>query len=99
MSTLHVLSHSPFSDTRLASCLRLLGEDDGLLLCGDAAYALQPDSSALECLEKRSGRFKLYILEEDLLARYLECPQWATVVDYPAFVELSITYDKVNSWL
>ena len=40
MSTLHVLSHSPFTDTRLSSCLRLLGSADGLLLCGDAAYAL-----------------------------------------------------------
>ena len=41
----------------------------------------------------------MFILEEDLLARNLDCPQWATCVDYPAFVELSIRYDKVNSWL
>ena len=40
MKTLHVLSSSPFSDNRLSSCLRLLGSGDGLLLCGDATYAL-----------------------------------------------------------
>jgi len=26
-------------------------------------------------------------------------PDWAIGVDYPAFVDLSIHYDKVNSWL
>ncbi|UXL37001.1 MULTISPECIES: sulfurtransferase complex subunit TusB [Pseudomonas] len=95
MSTLHVLSHSPFSDTRLGSCLRLLGSDDALLLSGDAVYAVLPQGSALTPLQEKT----VFILEEDLLARNLDCPQWATCVDYPAFVELSIRYDKVNSWL
>jgi tRNA 2-thiouridine synthesizing protein B len=36
MATLHVLSHSPFTDSRLSSCLRILGSQDALLLCGDA---------------------------------------------------------------
>ena len=94
MSTLHVLSHSPFSDTRLGSCLRLLGKDDALLLSGDAVYALQ-QGSVLKSLEEQT----IFILEEDLLARHLECPSWATCVDCPAFVELSIRYDKLNSWL
>ena len=95
MSTLHVVSHSPFSDTRLGSCLRLLGSEDALLLCGDAVYALQFQVSALTSLEEKT----VFILEEDLLVRNLECPIWATCVNYPAFVELSIRYDKVNTWL
>ena len=94
MSTLHVLSHSPFSDTRLATCLRLQGKDDALLLSGDAVYALQ-QGGVLKSLEEQT----VFILEEDLLARHLECPSWATCVDYPSFVELTIRYDKVNSWL
>ena len=76
MSTLHVLSHSPFSDTRLGSCLRLLGKDDALLLSGDAVYALQ-QGGVLKSLEEQT----VFILEEDLLARHLECPSWATCVD------------------
>ena len=92
MSTLHVLSHSPFSDTRLDSCLRILGRGDALLLCGDAVYALQQQSSTLE--DKT-----VFALEEDLQARNIECPQGAVAIDYPAFVDLSIQYDKVNSWL
>lgn len=99
MSTLHVLSHSPFSDTRLSSCLRILGRQDGLLLCGDAVYALQPGSQPLKALEQNTETLTLFLLAEDLAARNLECPRWATSIDYPAFVELSVRYDKVNSWL
>lgn len=51
MATLHIVSHSPFADTRLDSCLRLLGTHDGLLLCGDAAYALMPASAQTQNLQ------------------------------------------------
>ncbi|RUP86388.1 sulfurtransferase complex subunit TusB, partial [Corynebacterium propinquum] len=29
----------------------------------------------------------------------LPLPDWADSVDYPGFVQLSIDYDKVNTWL
>jgi len=99
MSTLHVLSHSPFTDSRLTSCLRLLGPQDAILLCGDAVYALQPGSAPLAALQARGEALALYVLAEDHQARGLEVPAWATSVDYPTFVALSIHYDKVNSWL
>ena len=97
MSTLHVLSHSPFGDERLTSCLRVIGADDGLLLSGDAAYALQPGTAPFTALSTRG--LKLFVLAEDAQARALVVPDWAQAIDYPAFVELSIHYDKVNSWL
>ena len=97
MSTLHVLSHSPFADERLTSCLRVIGANDGLLLSGDAAYALQPGTVPFTALSTRG--LKLFVLTEDAQARALVVPDWAQAIDYPAFVELSIHYDKVNSWL
>ncbi|MGN8144792.1 sulfurtransferase complex subunit TusB [Pseudomonas sp. 22105] len=97
MSTLHVLSHSPFGDERLTSCLRLLGASDALLLSGDAAYALQPGTAPFSALESR--QVKLFVLAEDAQARAVQVPDWAGAIDYPAFVELSIHHDKVNSWL
>ena len=97
MSTLHVLSHSPFGDERLTSCLRLVGASDALLLSGDAAYALQPGTAPFNALETR--RVKLFVLAEDAQARAVQVPDWAEAIDYPAFVELSIHHDKVNSWL
>ncbi|MBB2496302.1 sulfurtransferase complex subunit TusB [Aquipseudomonas ullengensis] len=99
MATLHVLSHSPFSDSRFASCLRLLGPQDGLLLSGDAVYALQPDTNQLQALQLMPASIALYALEEDMQARTLAAPERTQVVDYPGFVELCTRYAKVNSWL
>ena len=99
MGSLHLLSHSPFSDSRLSSCLRLLGADDGLLLTGDAVYALQPGTAQLQALELMPAGITLYALEEDLQARTLSAPARALAIDYPAFVELCSSYAKVNSWL
>ncbi len=99
MATLHLLSHSPFSDSRFASCLRLLGPEDGLLLSGDAVYALQPGTVQLQALQLMPASIVLYALDEDLQARHLQVPDRALAVDYPTFVELCTTYAKVNSWL
>jgi tRNA 2-thiouridine synthesizing protein B len=99
MATLHVLSHSPFADSRLTSCLRLLGHKDALLLCGDATYALTQATAPLQALESRISSFELYALEEDALARHVSVPGWVKCVDYAGFVELSIRYDRVNTWL
>ncbi|RVD76408.1 sulfurtransferase complex subunit TusB [Pseudomonas koreensis] len=97
MSTLHVLSHSPFGDERLTSCLRVIGAADALLLSGDAVYALQPGTPPFTALHSR--QLKLFVLAEDAQARAVQLPDWAEGIDYPAFVELSIHHDKVNSWL
>lgn len=99
MSTLHVLSHSPFADSRLTSCLRVLGKEDAILLCGDATYALRPDCAPRRALEAQIESFTLFALEEDILARDLEVPHWVESVDYAGFVALSIRFDKVNTWL
>ncbi|PQZ91373.1 MULTISPECIES: sulfurtransferase complex subunit TusB [Pseudomonas] len=92
MSTLHVVSHSPFSDSRLDSCLRICGAEDAILLCGDGAYGLHAPA-----LHARG--VKVFVLAEDMQARNLPLPDWADSVDYPGFVQLSLDYDKVNSWL
>ena len=99
MATLHILSHSPFTDSRLASCLRLLSAADALLLTGDAVYALQPATASLQALELMPAAIALYALDEDLAARGLQAPERVQVVDYPGFVELCTRYAKVNSWL
>lgn len=99
MATLHILSHSPFADSRLASCLRLLSADDGLLLTGDATYALQPGTANLQALQLMPATIALHALDEDLAARGLQVSERVQVLDYPAFVELCTRYDRVNSWL
>lgn len=99
MSTLHLLSHSPFGDGRFDSCLLLLSHDDGLLLSGDAVYALAAGSAPRQRLEHLPNA--CFALAEDLQARGLQehLPANLKAVDYPAFVELCTRYDKVNAWL
>jgi len=99
MTTLHVISSSPFSDNRLSSCLRLLGHGDGLLLCGDGTYAAQPGTSHAEALRALGGGIALFALDEDLEARGLPSADWLQQIDYPGFVALAVRFDKVNSWL
>ncbi len=100
MSTLHLLAHSPFNDNRFSSCLPLLAETDGLLLSGDAVYALQPESATLQSLQQLADGIALFALQEDLDARGLDAlPERVTAVDYAAFVELCIAFNRVNSWL
>ena len=100
MSTLHLLSHSPFNDNRFSSCLPLLGPGDALLLSGDAVHALQSDSNPLMKLRSLPGEVAVYALQEDLLARGLHTlPESVEAIDYATFVELCIRYTRVNSWL
>ncbi|MBF7731444.1 sulfurtransferase complex subunit TusB [Pseudomonas sp. N040] len=100
MSTLHLLSHSPFGDSRFSTCLRLLAPGDGLLLSGDAVYALQAGSQPLLDLQQLPASVNLFALQEDLLARALTGePGRVTLIDYATFVDLCVNFSRVNSWL
>ncbi|MFJ5296582.1 sulfurtransferase complex subunit TusB [Pseudomonas sp. NPDC088368] len=99
MSTLHVLSHSPYADSGLSSCLRVLGHEDAILLCGDATYALTPSTAARQSLDDKADSLRVFVLDEDAQARNLTLPDWVKSVDYSGFVELSVLFDKVNTWL
>ncbi|MBB3101644.1 sulfurtransferase complex subunit TusB [Azomonas macrocytogenes] len=101
MATLHLVSHSPFTDSRLASCLRLLDSDDALLLMGDAVYALCNGTSFREELESLAASISVFALTEDLQARDLTqtLPIRVKSIGYPEFVKLSCHYLRINSWL
>ena len=100
MATLHLLSHSPFADNRLASCLQLLAPEDALLLTGDAIYALQIGTSQRQTLEALPASTAVFALEEDIAARGLSAlPERLQPVDYAGFVELCCRYDRTNAWL
>lgn len=99
MATLHLLSRSPFADTSGASCLRLLGAGDGLLLSGDAVHALQPGSRPFEVLSRLPADRPIFALAEDLDARGLAAPDFVQAVDYAGFVELTLRFERTNSWL
>lgn len=85
MASLHIINH--LAD--VPSCLPFIADDDALMLCGDAVYALrQPLNQSMS----------LYALAEDIQARGLESFTQAKTVDYSEFVALCAAYTKVVAW-
>ena len=99
MTTLHILNAAPTQTTQLRSCLRVLSAGDGIVLCGEAVQALRAGSVAAQQLFSTEREYRLYALQEDVLARAIDTQGLPlTLLDYPAFVALCVDYSRVNSW-
>lgn len=99
MTTLHILNASPTASSQLRSCLRVAAAQDAILFTGEAVQALRTGSVALQQLCAGAQEYRLYALQEDITARAIEVGELpVTLVDYPAFVALSIASTRVNSW-
>lgn len=98
MTTLHILNAAPAQHTQLNSCLRVLAPGDAILLCGEAVQALRAGSAAAQQLLEKQSNYQLYALQEDVEARAIDPQPAVTLLDYPAFVALTVKYTRVNSW-
>lgn len=85
MASLHMITQP----TDVQACLPFLAAEDGLMLCGDAVYALRQPLT-------HSGH--VYALAEDVQARNLDSGSQAVTVNYPEFVALCMAYTKVVTW-
>lgn len=98
---LHILRHSPASSSTLASCLRVLASHQAVLLMEDAVYALLPGSATFASIRLLPADIRLYVLENDLLARGLaldDVPTRVKLIGYDRMVELCAQSGKVVSW-
>lgn len=94
---LHIVNKSPYSNPALASCLRLISRDDALLLIEDGVYVGLGEAAELEALDEA---VPVYALVPDLAARGVLnalAPRIKAIEDR-AFVELTLTYPKSQSW-
>ncbi|MEO5339104.1 MAG: sulfurtransferase complex subunit TusB [Magnetococcus sp. MYC-9] len=96
---LHTVNKSPFQNTSLADCARLLRDDDVLLLLEDGVFAAQTGTQHTALVESLLQRVKVYALQADLKARAVTrlIPGIETT-DYAGFVEL-VEKHRVHSWL
>ncbi len=86
---LHLIQRSPFTNSALDDCLKIIGEDDSLLFMQDGVYSLNhPTINAVSVT--------YYALQDDVLARGIKAT--SNIIDYTAFVKLCEKYDKVISW-
>ncbi|NKF50597.1 sulfurtransferase complex subunit TusB [Shewanella sp. WXL01] len=97
---LHHIQTSVQNDNALTLCLRYIGEQDAIILCGDAINALL-DTSWQQALAGTN----VFILEQDMQSRGLATHLAPVisgldigVIDYATFVSLSLQYAKVITW-
>ncbi|WP_415057060.1 sulfurtransferase complex subunit TusB [Halopseudomonas sp.] len=98
---IHILRHSPTSNTSMASCLRVLASKQSVLLIEDAVYALLPESIALSNISLLPDEVRMYVLDADMQARGLaldDLPKHIEPINYDRMVEICAQSSKVLSW-
>jgi tRNA 2-thiouridine synthesizing protein B len=99
---LHTVNKSPFERNALESCLAHAKAGSAVLLLEDGVYgAIQGTRIEANVAQAAQG-VKLYVLGPDLAARGLTEDRLVAgvgVVDYGGFVDLTVEYSAVQSWL
>lgn len=90
MSTLHIVSSSPFSSDSLQRCLSLLSDGDTVLFIENGTYISN-------CAELLPPELPCFVLKEDLLARGLSTTT-LQAVDYSDFVRLVCEHNNSVNW-
>ncbi len=94
MSTLHIVRSSPFENNELSHCLRLIIEDDALLLIDDGCYALKHPS--IELAKKKN--IKIYVLSTHAQARAIEVHLDQAAITLDEVVTLTFENKRVITW-
>ncbi len=91
---LHILTQSPYSNDSLASCLRVVGADDMILLTEDAVLAATD-----RCLWEAT-HCHVCVLVPDLALRGLESSrlEGITAINFAGFVALTEQHHPIQSW-
>ena len=97
---LHTVNKSPFSQNTLRSCLRVVSNEDSVVLIEDGVYAALDDSSCSELIKNALQRVAVYSLLPDLKARGIEqrIIHGIQTIDYNDFVSLTEKHACVQSW-
>jgi tRNA 2-thiouridine synthesizing protein B len=102
MSTLHTINKSPFDRSSLDSCLRVINDNDAILLIEDGIYAATSGTSFSDAVKAAAKTHSVYVLGPDLSARGMKedgLVEGVRIVDYKGFVDLVTENDMTNSWL
>jgi tRNA 2-thiouridine synthesizing protein B len=97
---LHTVNKSPFTQDTLRSCLRVISEEDSVVLIEDGVYAALEDTHVSELIRDALQKVAIYSLLPDLKARGIEDRIIAGVqlIDYDDFVGLTEKHSVVQSW-
>lgn len=98
---LHTVNKSPFEKDTLDSCIRHATKGSAILLIEDGVYAVLKGSTAAAKVQQAMEGITFYALEPDVDARGLKgkVMDGINLVDYAGFVDLTVKFDRVQSWL
>ena len=94
---LHTVKTSPFQTFALVDCIKLMAEEDSLLLIEDAVIASQAQHASYNALKLLSEQGRLMVLTADLEARGIKNNIGKTC-SYLDFVDLVIEHKSQLSW-
>ncbi len=99
---LHTVNKSPFQTRTLESCLRHALPGSAVLLIEDGVYAAMQGTPIADKVRAAMEQVRFYVLGPDLEARGMDGDkviEGIEIVDYGGFVDLTIEYGTVQSWL
>lgn len=98
---LHTVNKSPLSHQALANCLKVMGNEDSLLLIEDGVYGALAGTASSDTLAHLASSGRLHVLSEDVNARGLTDRLISNVsqVDYAGFVDLVASHESSMAWL
>jgi len=99
MSTLHIVSSSPFQTHALQSALKVVLKGDAILLIENGVYAAVDGPEMAQMLAGAADSSRVYALEEDLNARALpSLAKHVIKVGYTDFVQLVCQHHNSVNW-
>lgn len=99
MSTLHIVSSSPFQTHALQSALKVVRNGDAILLIENGVYAAVDGPEMAQMLAGAADDLMVYALEEDLNARALpSVGKHVIKASYTDFVQLVCQHNNSVSW-
>jgi tRNA 2-thiouridine synthesizing protein B len=99
MSTLHIVSSSPFETNALQSALKFVLPSDAILLIENGVYAAVDNAQIAPLMEIAARGLKVYALEADIDARALTVlAKNINRVSYTDFVDLVCQHHNSVSW-
>lgn len=99
MSTLHIVSTSPFASNALVSALKTASQDDAILLIQNGVYAAIETPHMSDLMAQARSGLRMYALAEDIDARALPViTQRISKIDYAGFVTLVCEHHNSVSW-
>jgi len=96
---LHTVNKSPFQNSALENCLRLVRKGDVILLLEDGVYAAAAGTAKSPLVEQAVKQHAVYVIEADVKARGLNnLIKDVRVASYGDFVDL-VEQHPVHAWL